>query len=142
MTEIILNTLVIMGWLGIILGIILITNTLSGTIANVWSGNEEFSWNKFFKGIGKALIFYVSAILLSIAATMLPFVNEMITQTLGTELLDTETLKTCSSIIVIGIVAYTIIDRMKDALENLQNLSGLKSSKEEVVTWEVEEDEE
>ena len=79
MLNAILSTLSIMGWLGIILGILVVTNTLSGTLYNIYEKKEKFSLKKLFKGLGKALIFYISSSLLSVAFTMLPYINEMIT---------------------------------------------------------------
>ena len=77
MLNAILSTLSIMGWLGIILGILVVTNTLSGTLYNIYEKKEKFSLKKLFKGLGKALIFYISSSLLSVAFTMLPYINEM-----------------------------------------------------------------
>lgn len=76
MIEAILQTLKTMGWLGVILGILVLVNTMCGTIYNVATGKEKFNIKKLFSGLGKSLIFYVSAGLLSIAFTILPFINE------------------------------------------------------------------
>lgn len=43
MLNTILNTLHIMGWLGIIFAILVVTNTVAGTISNIWAKKEEFS---------------------------------------------------------------------------------------------------
>lgn len=43
MLDAILSTLNIMGWLGIILAILAITNITTRTLANVWSKQEDFS---------------------------------------------------------------------------------------------------
>ena len=49
MLEVILSTLGIIGWLGIVLGIFVIVNTVCGTVTNVSNG-ESFSFKKMFKG--------------------------------------------------------------------------------------------
>ena len=67
MLEAIIATLKIMGWLGVILGILVVVNISSKTIYNVWSSKELFSWKKMLKGIGKSLVFYLSAVAISVA---------------------------------------------------------------------------
>lgn len=49
MLEAIMLTLKIMGWLGIVLGILVGVNIVTGTIVNIWSGKETFSWKKNVK---------------------------------------------------------------------------------------------
>ena len=139
MLEAILSTLSIMGWLGVILGILVIVNTICGTIYNICSGKENFKWKKLFKGLGKAGIFYISAAFLSVAFTMLPFINEMITDSFGTMLISTELLNTLSSVGVLGVVASVIVIQAKKAIQGITNLANM-SSETEVITWKVEEE--
>lgn len=139
MLEAILSTLSIMGWLGVILGILVIVNTICGTIYNICSGKENFKWKKLFKGLGKAAIFYISAAFLSIAFTMLPFINEMITNAFGTVLISTELLNTLSSVGVLGVVASVIVIQAKKAIQGITNLANM-SADTEVITWKVEEE--
>ena len=139
MLEAILSTLTIMGWLGIILGILVIVNTVCGTIYNICSGKENFKWKKLFKGLGKAGIFYISAAFLSVAFTMLPFINEMITDAFGTVLISTELLNTLSSVGVLGVVASVIVIQAKKAIQGITNLANM-SADTEVITWKVEEE--
>lgn len=139
MLEAILSTLSIMGWLGIILGILVIVNTVCGTIYNICSGKENFKWKKLFKGLGKAGIFYISAAFLSVAFTMLPFINEMITDSFGTMLISTELLNTLSSVGVLGVVASVIVIQAKKAIQGITNLANM-SADTEVITWKVEEE--
>lgn len=139
MLEAILSTLSIMGWLGVILGILVIVNTICGTIYNICSGKENFKWKKLFKGLGKAGIFYISAAFLSIAFTMLPFINEMITDAFGTVLISTELLNTLSSVGVLGVVASVIVIQAKKAIQGITNLANM-SADTEVITWKVEEE--
>lgn len=141
MLEAILSTLTIMGWLGIILGILVIVNTVCGTIYNICSGKENFKWKKLFKGLGKAGIFYISAAFLSVAFTMLPFINEMITDGFGTMLISTELLNTLSSVGVLGVVASVIVIQAKKAIQGITNLANM-SAETEAITWEVIEEEE
>lgn len=139
MLEAILSTLSIMGWLGVILGILVIVNTICGTIYNICSGKENFKWKKLFKGLGKAGIFYISAAFLSIAFTMLPFINEMITDAFGTILISTELLNTLSSVGVLGVVASVIVIQAKKAIQGITSLANM-SADTEVITWKVEEE--
>ena len=139
MLEAILSTLTIMGWLGIILGILVIVNTVCGTIYNICSGKENFKWKKLFKGLGKAGIFYISAAFLSVAFTMLPFINEMITNAFGTVLISTELLNTLSSVGVLGVVASVIVVQAKKAIQGITSLANM-SADTEVITWKVEEE--
>lgn len=141
MLEAILSTLVTMGWLGIVLGILVFVNTICGTIHNVHNG-ESFSWKKMLKGIGKAVVFYVSAALTSIAFTMLPFINEMITSSFGVILLSQDLLNTLSGIAVLGVVVATVVVHAKKAIKGIVELANMSAGVKEEITWEVKEDEE
>ena len=55
MLEAIMETLRIMGWLGIVLGILATVNLVCGTIYNINDG-QTFSWKKFLDS-GKVAIF-------------------------------------------------------------------------------------
>ena len=138
--EAILSTLGIMGWLGIVLGILAMTNIVTRTLANVWSKEESFSWDKMLKGIGKVVIFYLSAVAVSIAFTILPFINDMITEAFGVVLLAKDTLTTLSSVAVLSVVVTVIVTQGKKALESVINLSKLSTSNKEEITWKVEEE--
>ena len=139
MLEAIIKTLQIMGWLGIILGILVVVNITTSTIHNVWSSKELFSWKKMLKGIGKSLVFYLSAVAISIACTMLPYVNEMITASFGVMLVSNETLEVLSSVGILGIVMATIVMQAKKAIVGISTLSNVSTSDEEI-TWTDEED--
>ena len=141
MLEAILKTLSIMGWLGIILTILVITNTVTGMISNIWSGKESFSLKRMFKGLLKSGVFYISAIFVSIAFTMLPFINEMITDAFGVILMSSETLNTLSSVGVLAVVIAVIITQAKKAIENVVRLANTSSNTEQI-TWPVEIEEE
>lgn len=138
MKEAILLTLQLMGWLGIILGILVIVNTVAGSLVNIWSGAETFSWKKFIQGIFKSAVFYISAVLISIAFTMLPFINNMITGASGEVLLSAEMLDTLSSVGVLGSIVSVIVIQAKKAIGNILKLANLSTSSEEVITWDVE----
>jgi hypothetical protein len=137
MLEAILTTLSIMGWLGIVLGLIVIVNTICGTVFNIASGKEGFSWKRLFAGIGKSGVFYISASLMSIAFTMLPFINEMITTAFGVILLPNEILSTLSGVGVLGVVISTIVMLGKKAIKNILQLAGMATDTTEEITWEV-----
>ena len=140
MLEAIMSTLGIMGWLGVILGILVIVNTVCGTVTNITNG-ESFSWKKMLKGLAKAAIFYGSAICTSVAFTMLPYINEMIVNSFGVILLSTELLNALSSVAVLGIVVSTVVVQAKKAIEGIIKLANI-SVGEEKITWEVIEEEE
>lgn len=139
MLEAIIETLKIMGWLGIILGILVTVNISTSTIHNIWSSKELFSWKKMLKGIGKSLVFYLSAVAISVACTMLPYVNEMITASFGVMLVSNETLEVLSSVGILGIVMSTIVIQAKKAITGVSTLSNVSTSDEEI-TWKVEEE--
>jgi len=141
MLEAILLTLKLMGWLGIVLGILVAVNTISGSIVNIWSGAEPFSWRRLYQGILKSVIFYISAVFLGVAFTMLPFINEMITGASGEMLLSSEMLSTLSSVGVLGVIVSVIIIQSKKAIENILKLANLSTSVEKI-TWDVILDEE
>lgn len=140
MLEAIMETLKIMGWLGAVLGILAFVNIVCGCIANVNAG-QPFSWKKFFKGILKVVIFYLSAVCVAVAFTMLPYINIMITNAFGVILISSEMLNTLSSVAVLGIVVTSVINQAKKAFENIKKLSEM-SSDVEVITWDVIEPEE
>lgn len=139
MLEAILSILKIMGWLGIILGILVIVNISTKTIYNVWSSKELFSWKKMLKGISKSLVFYISAVFICIAFTILPYVNEMITSTFGMILISNEMLETLSSVGVLGTVISAIVMQGKSAITGILALSKVSTNSEEI-TWSVEEE--
>jgi len=136
MWEAILSTLGIMGWLGLVLLLLVIVNTVCGTIHNIHEG-QEFSWKTMFKGLGKALVYYLSAVLTSIAFTMLPFINEEITNSFGIILVSSEALTTLSSVAVLGVVVATVIHQGKKALKGIVDLANISVTEDEIITWEV-----
>lgn len=131
MIEAILSTLTIMGWLGIILGILAIVNIITQTLVNTWNSKEKFDWKKMIKGIVKVLVFFISSTFVATAFTMLPFINGMITSTFGTELISNEALNTFSSVGVLGIIISTITIQAKKAIEGIMNLANISSKEEE-----------
>ena len=139
MLDAILSTLSIMGWLGIILAILVVVNTTCGTIFNVFSKGEKFSWKRLLGGMGKAAVFYIAAALVSIACTMLPYINNMISDSFGVVLLTDDLLKTLSSVGVLGIVVSVITIQAKNAIKNTVQLANMGNLPEEV-TWNVEEE--
>lgn len=122
MLETIIEVLKIMGWLGVILGILTFVNTICGIITNLDRG-EKFNLKKLLKGLLKAVMFYLSAVFTSIAFTMLPFINTMITKIFEIELLSSDTLNTLSTIAILGIIVAAIITQGKGAIENVNRLS-------------------
>ena len=126
MLETIIEVLKIMGWLGVILGILTFVNTICGIITNLDRG-EKFNLKKLLKGLLKAVMFYSSAVLTSIAFTMLPFINTMITKIFEIELLSSDTLNTLSTIAILGIIVAAIITQGKGAIENVNRLSTMSA---------------
>ena len=140
MLEAIILTLKIMGWLGVILAILSSTNILTKTLTNIWSKKESFSWNKMLKGIGKVVVFYFSAVAVSIAFTILPFINEMITTFFGVMLISNDTLNTLSSTGILGIVMATVVSQGTKAIQSILELSKISTGEKEEITWKVEEE--
>ena len=140
MAKAILSTLKTMGWLGIALAILVLVNTVCGTLYNMHNG-ESCSWKKLLKGLLKAAIFYASSAATAVAFTMLPYINEMITDGFGVMLLSTELLNTLSSVAVLSIVVAVVVMQGKKAINGITQLSKVSLPKEEI-TWEVEEPEE
>jgi len=136
MLEAILATLRTMGWLGVVLGMLVIVNTVCGIIHNTSKG-EEFSWGKLGRGLGKAVVYYVSSALTAVAFTMLPFINDMIANSFGVVLLSADTLNILSSVAVLGVVIATVVVQGKKALEGIVELANTSITKDEVITWEV-----
>jgi hypothetical protein len=122
MWEAVCATLNIVMWIGVVLGLLLIVNTMCGVIYNLSNG-EPFSWQKLFQGIGKAFAFYIGVALLSIVSTLLPFVNAMVVEVFHIELLSSAVLDTLSTAAIFGIAAAAITVQGKKALENIFNLS-------------------
>lgn len=133
MVEAILKTLQIMGWLGIALAILAIVNIVAGTLINIWSGKETFNGKKMIKGIAKVLAFYVCSVFVAVAFTMLPFINEMITNAFGVILLSSELLNTLSSVAVLGVVTAAIVVQGKKAIQGIVDLANI-SSDTEIIT--------
>lgn len=127
MGQMILNTLIIMGWLGITLGILAIVNIITGTLINIWKNNEKFDKKKMIKGIIKVLAFFFSSAFVSIAFTILPFISKMITETFEIELISQEVLNTFSSVAVLGIVISAIIIQAKKAIQGVTDLAKMSS---------------
>lgn len=128
MWDVILNTLQIMGYLGIVLGILAIVNITTQTLVNIWNNKEKFDWKKMTRGIIKVLVFFISATFVSIAFTILPFINIMIVNSFGTELISNQVLNTFSSVGILGIVISTIAIQAKKAIEGVTNLANISSN--------------
>ncbi len=136
MVEAILSTLTIMGWLGIVLGILAIVNIITKTLVNIWENNEKFDWRKMIKGIVKVLVFFISSAFVAVGFTILPFINEMITNAFGMELISHEVLNTFSSVAILGIVISTILVQAKKAIKGITNLANISSREENEETKE------
>lgn len=140
MLEAIISTLSIMGWLGIVLGILVVVNTLCGTMRNIYEG-QEFTWKRLFTGLLKSIAFYIGAAMVGVAFTMLPYINEMIVAGFNVTLLSTELLNALSSVGVLGTVISTITVQGKKAIQGIIELAQVSADTEQI-TWEVWEDEE
>ena len=125
MYDKIISILQIMGWLGIVLAILVFVNTVCGIIKNMSEG-QSFSWSILLKGLGKSLVFYLCTVFISVAFTMLPFINDMISAQCGIELISGETLDVLSATAVLGIVITVIVTQGKKALEGIIELMQVK----------------
>ena len=126
MWEAVCATLNIIMWIGVILGLLLVVNTVCGIICNLNKG-DHFSWKKFFQGIGKAVAFYISIALLSVATTLLPFINLMVVEVFGVNLIEPAVLNALSTTVIFGIAASAIIIQGKKALENVVELAKISN---------------
>lgn len=123
MLEAIMSILSVIAWLGIVLGILLVTNTLCGTVNNVLFNGEKFSFKRLFTGIGKALVFYISSALTCVAFTILPFINEMITTSFDTVLISNDLLSTLSSVGILAMIVTAIVTQGKNAIMSISKLA-------------------
>lgn len=137
MWEIIASTLSVMGYLGIILGILVLINTVCGIIKNTNEG-QKFSWKILGKGLLKALVFYICSTLLGIAFTMLPEINTMIQQVTGVQLFAQDTLNTLSSVAVFAVVVAAVIAQGRSALEGVTELLAVKINPDKMLKEEEE----
>lgn len=131
MKEAILNTLLIMGWLGIVLATLAIVNILTGTLTNMWTKNEKFDIKKMLKGIIKVISFFICSAFVAVVFTMLPFINEMINNIFNIELISNELLNTFSSVGVLGVVISTITTQGKKAIQGIVDLANISSNNNE-----------
>lgn len=129
MYETILSILQIMGWLGLVLLILVGVNTACGIIKNISEG-QKFSLKILLKGLGKSLVFYICSVFLSIAFTMLPYINSMITAQCGIELISEETLTILSSTAILATVIAVVVTQGKKAIEGIIELVQVKINKE------------
>lgn len=133
MKEMIFSTFKIMFWLGFVLMILAIVNIVTGTLVNTWQNKESFDIKKMFKGIFKVFLFYICAVCLGIAFTILPFINNMIAKTFDVVLLSNDLLNTLSSVGVLTIVISTIIIHGKKAITGIIDLANLSSNSDEEI---------
>lgn len=131
MKEAILNTLLIMGWLGVVLATLAIVNILTGTLTNMWTKNEKFDIKKMLKGIIKVISFFICSAFVAVVFTMLPFINEMINNIFNIELISNELLNTLSSVGVLGVVISTITTQGKKAIQGIVDLANISSNSNE-----------
>lgn len=131
MKEAILNTLLIMGWLGVVLATLAIVNILTGTLTNMWTKNEKFDIKKMSKGIIKVISFFICSAFVAVVFTMLPFINEMINNIFNIELISNELLNAFSSVGVLGVVISTITTQGKKAIQGIIDLANISSNNNE-----------
>lgn len=139
MLESVKDIIFIMGWMGVVLALLTFVNIACNTVYNITTKKEKFDWKKMLLGIGKILIFYTSSIFTAIAFTMLPFINSMISDMFGVQLISNEILETLSSTGVLGVCIMVIITYGFKAFEGIKNLGDVKSSNE-IITWEVKDE--
>lgn len=139
MLEAILSTLKAMGWLGIVSVLLMIVNTICGAVFNISTGKEKFSFKRLFSGIGKAMVFYISAALAGVAFSMLPYINVMIGDVFGMQLFADELLHSLSSVGILGVVVSVITMQAKRAISSIIKLANMGNQTEEI-TWKVEEE--
>lgn len=134
MTDIlaaVLDTLKIMGVMGIVLFLLATVNTVCSTVYNVSDKNEKFSIKKLFKGIGKTVMFYGSSILVAIAFTIIPFINNMVSSVFGQTLISEDLLHDVSGIGVLGVCIGVVINQGKKAYEGIKKLGSMSCGEEQ-----------
>ena len=139
MLESIISTLKAMGWLGIVLALLMIVNTVCGAVVNVGTGKEKFSFKRLLGGVGKALIFYMGSAFAGVAFAMLPHINTMIGDVFGMQLFADEMLHSMSSVGILGVVVSVITAQAKRAISSILSLANMGNQTEEI-TWKVEEE--
>lgn len=132
----ILSILKIMGWMGIVLFLLSAVNIISSTVHNMVNKKENFSWKRLFQGLGKTGLFYGSSIAVAIAFTIIPFINKMVSDTFGQELISNDILQGISGIGVLVACAAVIVQQGTKAYEGIRKLGDVKGNTEEI-TWEV-----
>jgi cytochrome bd-type quinol oxidase subunit 2 len=140
MLNTILELINILGWLGIVLVFLVTINTGASVFHNMSEKQEPFKIKKLFKGLGKALAFYVSASALAVVVTILPFINNMILETYEIVLVDSDILHTLSGIGVIGVIITVIVNEAKKSYGAIVKLSDIDSSiseETEEIDWVV-----
>lgn len=125
------ETLSIMGWLGLVLGLLTLVNVTCKAFYNVTQLKQKFSWNRIFHGFRKMLLFYLSSICVSVAFSILPYVNVMINEAFNIELISNEMLEQLSALGVLAICLNTIIAHGKKALQGITALGQLKNEEKE-----------
>ena len=121
----VLDTLKIMGVMGIVLFLLATVNTVCSTIYNVSDKNEKFSIKKLFKGIGKTGVFYASSILVAIAFTIIPFINSIVSSVFGQTLISEDLLHDVSGVGVLGVCIGVVINQGKKAYEGIKKLGNM-----------------
>ena len=133
MLATIISILKIMGWLGLVLSILVTTNIATSTIVNIWVKKEPFSWSKMIKGVCKSLVFYISSVCISIAFTILPYINNMISVTFGENIISNDILNTLSSLGVLTVIVSTIIEQGRKAIIGVLELSHMSVDSEAII---------
>ncbi len=134
-----LDILQVMGWMGIILFILSFVNIACSMVYNIAMKKETFSWKRLFSGLGKTGLFYGSAVLIAIAFTILPFVNTMVADMFGQELISGDILQSLSGVGVLGTIIGAIAQQGFKAYEGVKKLAEVKGD-EEIITWEVKDE--
>ena len=134
-----LDILQVTGWMGIVLFILSFVNIACSMVYNIVMKKETFSWKRLFSGLGKTGLFYGSAVLIAIAFTILPFVNTMVADMFGQELISGELLQSLSGVGVLSTIIGAIANQGLKAYEGVKKLGNVKGE-EETITWEVKDE--
>ena len=132
----------IMVWIGVILGLLTLVNITCKAFHNVLALKQPFSWKKIAKGLGRMALFYISSICVSVAFSVLPYVNALIGQTFGIELVGGEILEQLSTLGVLGVCVNAIIAHGKKAMEGISVLGRVDEPIKEEEKIEQEREEE
>ena len=112
-----LENLKLMGILALLFVLSFTTNTILGTYYQVNLLKEQFSKEKFFKGLAKGAIILIAGLFITLSLSLLPFGLNEIGITLDEAVLEGVNITAVCGVVVTGTVRY-----LKDALNKFYSI--------------------